>query len=202
MGITGVAADWPASDANSAAFNRSDQRLADVFSELVQDKREEFYEKVKTGSFEPSFPIGAGYYTEKEWDRLLESIDTMQEALREEAGLEESGKKDKDESDSIVDADDKYVDAKNMNMLMAEYITCTYPAQNQGEEDEDYIIIYDAKGIRCLNRKTGEFEWAITFTDQAQYTKVKERISSDAAAGESLAFACRESFWQDFCKAR
>lgn len=193
MNITG-AADCCRENVMNFQFSvQEDKRLSDIFSQMVQDKKEEFYEKVKTGTFEPSFAIGAGHFTEKEWDKLLESFDVVQEALREAADMEDHQKK----SESAADGEEDDVQPKNMDMLMADYMTCVVPSEDPDKEDEVYIIVYDLNGMRCLNKKTRQVEWAIKFTDDTQYDKLRARLS-EIVSGESTAFACQESCWRDF----
>lgn len=226
MNITGAADLYKANGMDLPYPNQEEKRLSDTFSQMVQDKREEFYVKMQTGTFEPSFAIGAGYFTEREWDKLLESFDIVQEALREASEQEAQEKKE----DSVVDEDEEDVPPKNMEMLMADYMLRTCPSEDSDEEeegeaktenidvlmadymtcvdssedpdkeDEVYMILYDENGMRCLNKKTGEIEWAIKFTDDTQYDKLQVRLS-EIVPGESTAFACQESYWQDFYKA-
>lgn len=47
----------------------------------IRDKIDEIYEKVKNGETEVSYQIGAQSFTEKEWDRLLKSFDSVEEEL-------------------------------------------------------------------------------------------------------------------------
>lgn len=227
MNITGAADHYKTDVMNPQFSNQEDKRLTDIFSQMIQDKKEEFYVKVKTGTFEPSFAIGAGCFTEKEWDKLVESFDIMQDAMSEAANKEESEEK----SDSVVNEEEEDAPPKNMqmlmadytlrthssedsdeekeegneqtenvDMLMADYMTCINPSEDPDKEDEVYMIVYDLEGMRCLNKKTGELEWAITFNDDTQYAKLQERLSR-TASGESTAFACQESYWQDFYRA-
>lgn len=228
MNIAGAADHCKANVMDLQFSNQEDKRLTDIFSQMIQDKKEEFYVKVKTGTFEPSFAIGASCFTEKEWDKLVESFDVMQDALSEAANMEESEEK----SDSVVNEKEEDVPPKNMemlmadymlrthssedsdeekeegdeqtenvDMLMADYMTCINPSEDPHKEDEVYMIIYDLKGMRCLNKKTGALEWAIKFNDDTQYAKLQERLmQTQTASGESTAFACQESYWQDFYK--
>lgn len=196
MNIIGAADRYQADGMNLPYPNPEEKRLGDIFSQMVQDKREEFYVKMKTGTFEPSFAIGAGCFTEREWDKLLESFDIAQEALHEASDQEEYDKK----ADSVVNEEEEDVPPKNMEMLMADYITCVDSSGDPDQQDEVYMIVYDLNGMRCLNTKTGEVEWAIKFMDDTQYDKLQARLS-EITSGESTAFACRESYWQDFYNA-
>lgn len=171
--------------------------LTNAFSQLVQEKREECYERIKEGKSEPSYQIGAASYTEKEWEKLMKSFDAVQEAIRKAAGLETK----EDKSGCLVKLDEKYKEPVNINMLMEEYVMCSYPAETPEEEEEIYMIVYDEDGIRCLNMTTGECEWAIRLTEPSQYKKIDDFLSG-FAKGENLRFASRENFWKDFLEDR
>lgn len=210
MGISGVTGGG-ADDARNRTVTGGNviqpggKRLADTFSEMICDRKEEFYVKVKNGTMEPSIPIGAGSYTEKEWDKILKRFDAVQEALREAAGLETDEAKERsrekaadkvaDVTDTVVDKEEEDEEETGADLLLAQYVTCTYPAEDPEEEDDVYIIIYDSEGIRCLNKTTGQYEWSIRFTDECQLDKVKT-IMGGLSASDDLASACREGFWQ------
>lgn len=196
------------------------KRLTETFSEMIEDRKEEFYVKVKNGTMEPSIPIGAGTYTEKEWDKILKRFDAVQEALREAAGLETDEKKGRskdsskdevtdEEADDVMDylvylvkndvkkgeKDDEEEDG--VDLLLAQYVTCTYPADDPEKEDDVYMIIYDSQGIRCLNKTTGQYEWSIKFSDESQWGSVKTMMS-ELAASDDLSTACQETFWREY----
>ncbi len=194
------------------------KRLTQTFSEMIRDRKKEFYVKVKNGTMEPSIPIGAGTFTEKEWDNILKRFDVVQEALREAAGLEtdETEEKSEDETTGKVtdeDADDvmHYLKCKikghikdrkkgdeeveGADLLLAQYVTCTYPTEDPEKEDDVYMIIYDSQGIRCLNMATGQYEWSIRFTDESQLEHV-EKIMSALSDNDDLSSACQEKLWR------
>ena len=50
--------------------------------EFLRGKSEEILEKLRNGETEVSYPIGAEFYTEKEWDKLLKKFDDIQEDVR------------------------------------------------------------------------------------------------------------------------
>lgn len=50
----------------------------------ISEKKKEIAEKIKNGETEPSFSIGAGSFTVKEWDKLIAKIDKNIEAVRKE----------------------------------------------------------------------------------------------------------------------
>lgn len=172
------------------------KRLTETFSEMIEDRKEEFYVKVKNGTVEPSIPIGAGTYTEKEWDKILKRFDAVQEALREAAGLETDEKKGRSKDGSKDEVtDDEEEDGADL--LLAQYVTCTYPTEDPEKEEDVYMIIYDSQGIRCLNKTTGQYEWSIKFSDESQWGNVKA-IMSELAVRDDLSTACRETFWREY----
>lgn len=50
----------------------------------ISDKKNEIQRKLQKGETEPSFSIGAGSFTVKEWDKLLSKVDKNNEAVRKE----------------------------------------------------------------------------------------------------------------------
>ncbi len=68
--------------------------------EQILEKMAEMAKKVKDGTVEPTFQIGAMSYTMKEWDKLLEKFDAAEEALQEEvqAQIEEAEKQAAEEA--------------------------------------------------------------------------------------------------------
>ncbi|MBO5072209.1 MAG: hypothetical protein J6C32_04525 [Eubacterium sp.] len=63
------------------------------------------------------------------------------------------------------------------------------------QESKLCIIVYDADGIRCVEAETGICRWFIKFTDNTQYSKVKEYMDG-MAADSSPALPLNEGFWQ------
>lgn len=49
---------------------------------FLREKSEEILEKLRNGETEVSYQIGAESYTEKEWDKLLQKFDDIQEDVR------------------------------------------------------------------------------------------------------------------------
>lgn len=49
---------------------------------FLREKSEEILEKLRNEETEVSYPIGAESYTEKEWDKLLQKFDDIQEDVR------------------------------------------------------------------------------------------------------------------------
>ncbi len=49
---------------------------------FLREKSEEILEKLRNGETEVEYPIGGESYTEREWDKLLEKFDDIQEDVR------------------------------------------------------------------------------------------------------------------------
>ncbi len=49
---------------------------------FLREKSEEILEKLRNGETEVSYPIGGEAYTEKEWNKLMEKFDDIQEDVR------------------------------------------------------------------------------------------------------------------------
>ncbi len=85
--------------------NRSDQgsgmrsSVQDIFFDLIQEEREELEERMQNGgSTEPSYQIGAGSFTEREWKKLIKSVDAVQEEMRKAAERERELQKEMEET--------------------------------------------------------------------------------------------------------
>lgn len=194
--------DWQAKLEEFKSQTHSDTK---DFREILSDKADELYEKLINGDTETSFQIGAGSYTEKEWNRLLKWFDAVQEAIREasEAREKKRAEEVKRETDTKqVEEEEQETDTKPdsiedmITMLLAESIICTDPA-SETEQEESYVIAYDAQGIRCMKTKEGEMLWKIDFSNDSDYQKVAD-LMGNMSAEDNPIFACHEDFWQDF----
>ncbi len=115
-----------------------------VFSDLVQRKREELEKRIKAGgTSEPSYQLGANSFTEREWTKLIRSVDAVQEEMREAAERERELEKEAEEVE-------------------------------KAEREELCIIVYDVDGIRCIEALSGICQWFIRFADRGQYRLVQE----------------------------
>lgn len=78
---------------------RTGNAVRDIFADLIQEEKEEMEERMKNGgSSEPSYQIGASSFTEREWKKLIKSIDAVQEEMRKEAERERELQKEIDET--------------------------------------------------------------------------------------------------------
>ena len=60
----------------------SDENLKDVFGKIIDEKTEEFREKLARGETEKSYPIGGASYTFSQWKKLIDAFDDIEEDLR------------------------------------------------------------------------------------------------------------------------
>ena len=81
-----------------------EESLRDVFSALVQNQREELEERLRNGTSEPSYQIGANSFTEREWTKLIKSVDAVQEAMREAAERERELQKEAEQAEEAEKA--------------------------------------------------------------------------------------------------
>lgn len=69
------------------------------YQEFIREKIEELWVKFQNGESEPSYQIGAASFTEKEWDKLLEKFDALEEEIRTQM-REEHAKRAKEQEES------------------------------------------------------------------------------------------------------
>ena len=175
--------------------NNQKETVNEMFSRLVKEKTEEYIEKIQSGSLEESFQIGAGSYTEKEWNKLLRSFDIAQAKLNEAADGTEKETQQTNKTDTFYE--DNETKEKSVEMLFAEFTTAVYPAGDKDADDDIYYTFYTPDGIYCRKQGESGFEWQISFEDESQYQKVMSYLK-DFDSQDNLRFACHESFWQDF----
>ena len=59
------------------------------YHELLRQKTQEMLEKLQNGETEPTYQTGSGSYTVKEWRRLIDRVDAVEDKLKEEQELRE-----------------------------------------------------------------------------------------------------------------
>lgn len=175
--------------------------------EIIHNRIEELYTKIVNGETQPSIPIGAGEFTEKEWDKLIEQFDKVQEEFKkeiEEAKGEEVKEQEVRKSvatESIQKEDEKdVIKEENIQTLVSQSTTCTYPASDDNKEKGFYIICYTTEGISCKgpNQMLGDgYLWEIKFDNAGQYRKVINFINK-FDNDDNLRFAANNDFWKDF----
>lgn len=73
--------------ANSDALEKSGPMTRELM-DYIRGKMQEIYSKIKSGDTEKSYAIGGASYTEKEWERLIEEFDAVEETIKEEIAAE------------------------------------------------------------------------------------------------------------------
>lgn len=53
------------------------------YTEILKEKINEIYIKIKNGDTEPAYQIGAQSFTEKEWKKFIDTFDSIEEAVQE-----------------------------------------------------------------------------------------------------------------------
>lgn len=145
--------------------------------EQILEKMAEMAKKVKDGTVEPTFQIGAMSYTMKEWDKLLEKFDAAEEALQAEvqAQIEEAekqaakealqremdGKTGTEGTETTVAVTEstaeavteegatEEIDAEQTAALLTNEVTkCSYPTDDP-KKKHWFITAYGPDGISC-----------------------------------------------------
>lgn len=157
------------------------------YLQIIRDKINEMYDKVKNNETEESFQIGAGSFTEKEWNKLLEEFDDIQETIRELMREEHAKRQAKqEEREELVDA------------LVSESVMSKYYPENGEADGTMYITWYNEDGIFCRKAGMSEgYEWSISFDSPKQYQMIDDFMRR-FDEGDNLKFASNQSFWQDF----
>ncbi len=63
--------------------------------QIIDDRIEYLTEKIKNGDTEVSYQIGASSFTEREWNKIIEKYDEIQEELKEMMREEQEKREDK-----------------------------------------------------------------------------------------------------------
>lgn len=73
-----------AEGAECAKKNTAENRLlsTEEILQMIGERKSEILEKVKKGETEPVIQIGGQAYTEKQWERMLESFDDSEEEIK------------------------------------------------------------------------------------------------------------------------
>lgn len=198
MGLVNAISSNSASVINMLAAdkgNNQNETVKEMFSQFVKEKKVEYFTKIQNGGLEQSIQIGSGSYTETEWRKLLKGFDAAEAKLCESAN-EKKNKVQETNDIEIFDEDNKTKE-KNVEMLLAEFTTATYPSGDKDIPDDVYYTFYTSDGIYCQKQGQSKFEWQIQFEDKSQYEKVMSYLQS-LDSQNNLRFACHENFWQDF----
>lgn len=205
MQITNSTSDYnsyPFSYAQSASqskSNQSSQKATDTtdmdYTQMIHNKIEDLYTKIKNGDTEPSYAIGAQSFTQREWDKLLEQVDKVQEEIHKLVEQVKERLEEEEEQEEMLEAKQEQEDL--VEALLAESTKCTVYVPDT-EEKVMRITWYTKDGIFCRQEEQLEdYLWKVPFTDGKQYEKVMEYLKKFDAQ-EDMSFAAEEAFWKDF----
>ena len=96
---------YMSTDYYSGKHNSTGSRTPDNmdYREFLRQKIREMSEKIRNGETEPVFQTGAGAYTIKEWNRLIERVDSVENKLKEEQKIREEKLKEEKEVQKTSD---------------------------------------------------------------------------------------------------
>lgn len=185
------------SGAGESDAANGEESLSESLMRKLRERMDEIFTMIENGETEPSYQIGGQSFTIKEWDRLMEEFDSIEDAIK--AALE-AAKEDKAVKADEASAKVNGVPIEDMDdaALTSESTSCTYPSSQEGNEKKMYITWYSPEGIYCKQGGIGdEFLWHIEFTDSSQYDKVMNFLNN-FELDDNLRFASHENFWRDF----
>lgn len=170
-----------------------------TYQEMLANKINEILEKIESGATEPVFPIGASFFTLKEWEIFIRTFDKIQEEMKEEAG-QELPPKDTTVAgrEGISDHEEAEINEKsNLWLLLLEQTSCSYPPVREEEDEVRYDTYYAQDEIYCRRTDASGYEWVIPLEDTSQYEQIMEFLGH-FEKGANLRFTCHENFWRDF----
>ncbi len=161
----------------------------DELKELIQQKKEDFLNKLKNGETQPSFQIGAITMTEKEWDNLLVKTDSAIDQIKEEA--KESSEAD---SEKAVTQDMITELLKDRNKSCDEKIDESdddddddESSVNKSETDSNVIVKADGSRVLEVTMKIGGTETTMCIEISKPTDMINEMNKSDETSGENAA---------------
>ena len=114
MAISGVGYSQPNySDAFTGKKKIEHSQDERNLMEEICKQKEEILEKVRKGETEPSFSIGAGSFTFKQWDKLMKNVDKAIDDMQERVDDE----KEEQKKEQVKRVDKKEENAITMEML-------------------------------------------------------------------------------------
>lgn len=199
--VKGMADSWKTKQSRGETVASEDVKPQHsmTYREMLASKINQILEKIEAGAIKPSFPIGAAYFTLKEWELFLEAFDKIQEEMKKEAGQEVPPE------DTSVSGKEKFGIEKELASepedpllrLLSEHTVSSYPSEREEEEELEYVTYYSKEGIYCKKTDSTGLTWDIPLTEESQYERVIEFLNH-FPRGENLRFSCHKNFWQDF----
>lgn len=172
------------------------------YQQIIQDHIDEMYDKIQHGDIEEKFQIGSQSLSLKEWDKLIEKFDKIEEQLQEIVKEEtKANEAEAMESEIVQEVQEARELSEEEIRTQAEMLTSESvisKATTADGQEQLHIMWANENGIYC--RKAGQtegYEWSIEFTSKEQYDKaVKVMQSLDP---EDKACVSKE-FWEDIFK--
>lgn len=170
-----------------------------TYREMLASKINEILEKIEAGATKPSFPIGASYFTLKEWEIFIKAFDKIQEEIKKEAGQEVPPEDTSLAAREGIGQDEgiKVEKDTDLLLLLAEKTVCSYPPAEKEEKEIQYHTYYTKEEIYCKRIDASGYEWEIPLVEESRYERIMEFLGQ-FETGENLRFACHENFWRDF----
>lgn len=91
-----------AAELDEAAEKKSESDETQDFVQMIVDKINDLYEKIKNGEAVPSFQIGARSFTIEEWDKFLKQFDSLEDAIRELMAQEQRKRAEEEEQQEML----------------------------------------------------------------------------------------------------
>ena len=195
MSVTGVNIPYGNSGYSYQNITGKTKKTKEELMQSLNDKKNELYKKLQDGNTETTFQIGGQSFSLKEWDKLLEKFDAVQDSLK--AVNEED--KDSEEKKSVTDnPKSNNPDQTTLESLVSEVTKSTKPASNSEGEDKQYITWYTEDGIFCREQgQTEGYFWSIPFDNKEQYNKVLSFLDRFDKK-DNLQFSNDKSFWEKY----
>ena len=198
MPVTGVNIPYDNSGYSYKNVKGKTKQSKEDLIQSLQDKRNEIYKKLQDGNTETTFQIGGQSFSLKEWDKLLEKFDAVQDSIK--AVNKED--KDSEEKKSVMDNLKSNPDQTTLESLVSEVTKSTKPDGDSEGEDKKYITWYTEDGIFCREQgQTDGYFWSIPFDNKEQYNNVLfflDRFDKN----DNLQFSNDKSFWEKYLEGK
>lgn len=197
MSVTGVNTYGNSGYSYQNVTGKTKQTKEELMQSL-NDKKNEIYKKLQDGNTETTFHIGGQSLSLKEWDKLLEKFDAVQDSIK--AVNKED--KDSEEKKSVTDNLKSNPDQTTLESLVSEVTKSTKPDSDSDCEDKLYITWYTEDGIFCREQgQTEGYYWNIPFDNKEQYNKVLSFLDRFDKK-DNLQFTSDKSFWEKYLEGK
>ena len=150
------------------------------YQRIISERKNEIYEKLKSGDTEQSFQIGGNSFTEKEWDKLLSEVDDITEEIRE-AMREEHQKR-------FAEAVEEKSEKQTANTYSTDTLSKLFDTENTDIMDSSNNT---SKGISAREYSAEELQEAIDKEVQSNQHKKKslyEMLMDSCPEGTNATF--------------